>query len=220
MTAVTSVHATPDSLSSAQRTVLIALKEKGEASADALAAELAISASAVRQHLSSLRTAGIVATRPSRGRPGRPVDLYHSTPRGDALFAPADSSLTLELLQDLEAEDPTLVDKVFQRRSRRRAAAFATQLQGLDLEAKLTRLTDLLDDEGYLTKWTVLDDDAYLVTFNNCAIWNVAEHYTLACATELDFLREVLGDVEVTRIVHRRDGSFNCGYEVRPAHRS
>ena len=212
---MTSVHPLGDSLSPAQRNVLIALKEHGEASADDLACSLGISASAVRQHLSGLRAAGIVEARPTRGRPGRPVDIYHSTTRGDALFTPDDSSLTLELLRDLEAEDPALVGRVFQRREHRRVATFAAELTGLDLEQKLARLTELLDAEGYLTKWSRLDDGSYVVSFNNCAIWNVAEHYTLACATELDFLREVLGDVDVTRIVHRRDGHYNCGYEIR-----
>jgi predicted ArsR family transcriptional regulator len=213
---VDQLETTADSLSPARRNVLIALKEKGEACADDLAAALGISSSAVRQHLSGLRSAGYVETRPSRGRPGRPVDLYHSTTRGDAVFNPHGDALTLELLQDLEAEDPDLIDRVFRRREQRRVSTFRRALDGLDIEERLTRLSDLLDAEGYLTRWSRLDDGAYLMTFNNCAIWSVAEQYRLACTTELDFLRQVLGDVQVKRIVHRRDGSFNCGYEIRP----
>lgn len=205
----------PDSLSPARRNVLIALKEKGEACADDLAEALGISSSAVRQHLSGLRSAGYVETRPERGRPGRPVDLYHSTSRGDAVFSPHNDALTLELLQDMEAEDPELVDRVFRRREQRRADTFRRALDGLDIEDRLTKLCELLDAEGYLTRWSTLDDGAHVLTFNNCAIWTVAEQYRLACTTELDFLRDVLGDVQVERIVHRRDGSFNCGYEIR-----
>lgn len=204
-----------DSLSPARRNVLIALKEKGEACADDLATQLGISASAVRQHLTGLRSAGYVEARPGRGRPGRPVDLYHSTRRGDAVFNPPSDALTLELLRDMEAEDPDLVDRVFRRRERRRAETFRRALADLDIEERLTRLSELLDAEGYLTRWSQLDDGSYVLTFNNCAIWNVAEHYRLACTTELDFLRDVLGDVEVTRSVHRRDGHLNCGYEIR-----
>lgn len=216
MTVVDQLETTPDSLSPARRNVLIALKEKGEACADDLATTLGISSSAVRQHLSGLRSAGYVETRPSRGRPGRPVDLYHSTSRGDAVFSPNGDALTLELLQDMEAEDPDLIDRVFRRREQRRATSFKRALEGLDIEDRLTRLSELLDAEGYLTRWSKLDDGAYLLTFNNCAIWTVAEHYRLACATELDFLRDVLGGVEVERIVHRHDGHLNCGYEIRP----
>lgn len=206
-----------DSLSPARRNVLIALKERGEACADDLASALGISSSAVRQHLAGLRSAGYVETRPERGRPGRPVDLYHSTRRGDAVFTPSDSTLTLELLQDLEAEDPDLIERLFERREQRRAATFRRALEGLGIEDRLTRLSEMLDAEGYLTRWSKVDDDTYLLTFNNCAIWKIAEHYRLACTTELEFLRDVLGDVTVERSVHRRDGHFNCGYQVRPA---
>ncbi|MBS1848252.1 MAG: MarR family transcriptional regulator [Actinobacteria bacterium] len=210
------LETTSDILSPARRNVLIALKERGEASADDLAESLHISPSAVRQHLTGLRSAGFVETRPERGRPGRPVDLYHSTRRGDAVFAPSDGSLTLELLQDLEAEDPRIIDRVFQRREHRRAEAFRAELDGLTIEARLSRLCELLDAEGYLARWAAADDGTYRLTFNNCAIWNVAEHYRLACTSELDFLRDVLPDVGVERAVHRRDGSYNCGYTIRP----
>ncbi len=212
---MTRVSTTPESLSPAQRNVLIALKERGEASADELASALGITASAVRQHLGGLRTAGFVATRPARGRPGRPTDLYHSTELGDAQFVPHDTSLTLELLEDLEAEDPQIVERVFARRERRRAETFAAELHGLDLAKRLQRLTELLDNEGYLTRWSESEDGTFQLTFNNCAIWTVAEKFTLACTTELDFLNEVLGDVTITRIDHRRDGHFRCGYEIR-----
>lgn len=204
-----------DLLSPARRNVLVALKEHGEASADDLAETLGISSSAVRQHLSGLRTAGYVETRPERGRPGRPVDLYHSTSRGDAVFTPHNDALTLELLQDLEAEDPDLIERVFQRRERRRAETFRHELDGLELKARVARLSELLDAEGYLTRWSELGDGTFALTFNNCAIWSIAEQYRLACTTELDFLREALGEVTVERVVHRRDGGFNCGYEIR-----
>ena len=46
-----------------QRRVLEALKRRGEATADQLAETLEISASAVRQHLSALRSAGLIAAR-------------------------------------------------------------------------------------------------------------------------------------------------------------
>lgn len=206
----------PDSLSPAQRKVLIALKKQGEASADEVAESLGISASAVRQHLTGLRGAGFVATRQARGRPGRPVDLYHSTDEGDAQFARPDASFTLELLEDLEAEDPALVGRVFRRREQRRAEHFRAAISGLDLPGQLAKLSELLDDEGYLAQWSALDDGTFVLSFHNCAIWTVAERYVQACSTELDFLRDVFTDAKVRRIVHRRDGNFACGYQVSP----
>jgi len=48
-------------LSPAQRQVVVALKRRGEASAEELAEALGITPSGVRQHLATLRAAGVVA---------------------------------------------------------------------------------------------------------------------------------------------------------------
>ena len=181
-----------------------------------MAVALGISSSAVVSTCPGCVPPATSRDRPARGRPGRPVDLYHSTDDGDAPFAPNAGSLTLELLEDLEAEDPELIGRVFRRREQRRAEAFRSELDGLDLPDQLAKLTELLDGEGYLAQWSAGDDGTFVLSFNNCAIWNVAEHYVQACSTELDFLRHVFTDAKVKRLVHRRDGNFTCGYEIRP----
>ena len=89
-----------------QRRVLVALKRRGEATADELSTTLEISPSAVRQHLSALRSAGLIAARKARGQPGRPADLYHTTERTEPLFVTPDSTLSIELLGHIEEEDP------------------------------------------------------------------------------------------------------------------
>ena len=121
-------------LSSAQRQILIAVKRRGEASADDVADMLGITPSAVRQHLATLRTGGFVASRQERGRPGRPADLYHSTELGESLLAgPTTSDLAVELLGHLADEDPQLVPRVFQRRRRQRVEQCREKLAGKTL---------------------------------------------------------------------------------------
>lgn len=217
VTLVDRVDTLLNSLSPARREVLIALKKRGEASASELADELGISTSAVRQHLATLRSSGYVDTRRVRGRPGRPAEIFHSTEEADALFSPPSGTLALELLGDLEAEDPALVTKVFARRGHRRAERFQSELDGLPLADKVVRLTELLDAEGYLTRWSAIGDGGFVLSMHNCAIWNVAERYAQACTTELEFLEDVFVDATVERVVHRRDGSHSCGYEIRPS---
>jgi predicted ArsR family transcriptional regulator len=38
----------------------------------------------------------------------------------------------------------------------------------------------------------------------------------LACATELEFLQEVVPEADVTRVVHKVAGAYVCAYEIRP----
>jgi DeoR family suf operon transcriptional repressor len=204
-------------LSPAQRHTLVALKKRGEASADALADALAITPSAARQHLAALRSAGLVATRQQRGRPGhpgRPADLYHSTHQGEALFAQASDDLSVELLGYIEEEDPNLLSRVFERRQHRRVEQVRVQLAGKSLDEKVAALTEILDAEGYMAEFDKLPDESYRVTLCNCAIWPVASLYGAACATELEFLQVVLPETDVERVEHKVAGGYVCGYAL------
>ena len=205
-------------LSPAQRQTLVALKRRGEASVDALAEALAITPSAARQQLAALRSAGLVATRQQRGRPGhpgRPADLFHSTQQGEALFAQA-SDLSIELLGYIEEEDPSLLSRVFERRQHRRVEQVRDQLAGKSLDEKVAALAEILDAEGYMADFDKLADESYRVTLGNCAIWPVASRYGAACATELEFLQAVLPEAEIERVEHKVAGGHVCGYELGP----
>jgi DeoR family suf operon transcriptional repressor len=57
------------------------------------------------------------------------------------------------------------------------------------------------------------------MTLHSCAIWAVASRYGQACTTELEFLREVLPEVEIERVAHKASGAYACGYEIRPRDR-
>ena len=204
-------------LSTAQRHVLIAVKRRGEASADEVAEILGITPSAVRQHLAALRSGGFVASRQARGRPGRPADLYHSTELGESVFAgPSAGDLSVELLGHIEDEDPELVPRVFARRRRRRVEQCRDQLVGKSLGDTVAGLAAILDAEGYMADVDKLPGDSYRLTLHSCAIWAVASHYGLACTTELEFVQEVVPEAEVTRIVHKVAGAYVCAYEIRP----
>ena len=209
-------HGTLTDLSPAQRLVLVALKKRGEASADELAEDLEITPSGVRQHLAALKSADLVASRQERGRPGRPADLYHGTDLGEALFSRSSDDLSVELLGHIEAEDPELIGRVFERRRRRRVEQARDQLVGKGLDEQVKILAKILDSEGYLADFDKLADGSYRMALHSCAIWAVASRYGQACATELEFLREALPDTEIERVAHKMAGAYACGYEIRP----
>lgn len=206
-------------LSPAQRQVVLALKKRGEASAEELAVALGITPSGVRQHLAALRAAGVVAARQERGRPGRPTDLYHSTDLAEAMLPKSSVDLSVELLDHIEEEDPQLVSRIFERRRDRRVEQARTQMAGKDLDEKISLLAGMLDEEGYLADFEKLPGGVYRMTLHSCAIWAVASRYGQACTTELEFLRGVLPEVEIERVAHKAAGAYACGYEVRPRDR-
>ena len=197
-----------------QRRVLVALKRRGEATADELATALDISASAVRQHLSALRSAGFIASRQDRGHPGRPADRYHATDLTEPLFVATDGSLSIELLGHIEEEDPELVNRVFERRRRRLVEEAKDRLEGRPIDEQVAVLGDLLDSQGFLADSDALSNTRYRINLHSCAIWAVANRYHQACTAELDFIRDLIPDATVERVTHKTDGAHTCTYEI------
>src|SRR5580704_16134614 len=83
--------------------VLALVKRDGPVSADALAARLALTPMAVRQHLHGLALEGLVARAEGerQGSRGRPARLWRITPAADARFADSHADLTAELIQQM-----------------------------------------------------------------------------------------------------------------------
>jgi predicted ArsR family transcriptional regulator len=202
-------------LSPAQRQVLVALKRRGEATAEVLAEDLGITTSGVRQHLVMLSSAGLVGSRQERGRIGRPADLYHATDLAEAHVSGASPDFTLELLALIEEEDPNLVPRLLDRRRNRRVAQVHDQLDGEGFADQVRAIVKLLDDEGYLADFEELGEGTFRLTLHNCAIWAVASQYGHACTSELDFLREALPTAVIDRVSHKVAGAYVCGYEIR-----
>jgi DeoR family suf operon transcriptional repressor len=209
------MHTAGAAPSPTQRRVLAALKRSGDATAEELAATLEISSSAVRQHLRALRSAGLITANQDRGQPGRPADRYHATDLTEPLFVTTDSSLSVELLDHIEEEDPELVNRVFERRRRRLVESAQDKLTGKSIAQQVNVLTNMLDDQGYLADCEKPDHNHYRINLHSCPIWAVATHYTQACTTELDFIRDLMPDATVERVTHKTAGAHTCAYEIR-----
>lgn len=202
------------SISPAQRRVLEALKRVGEATADELAGTLEISSSALRQHLSALRSAGLIAAHQERGHPGRPAQHYRATEGTEQLFVTAANTLSTELLGHIHEEDPDLVNRIFERRRRDQVEAVRDGLSAKSVDERVLHLTELLDTQGYLADCETLDPNHYRINLHSCPIWAVASQYPQACTNELEFLRELLPEANVERVTHKTAGAHSCAYEI------
>ncbi len=208
------MESTETILSPAQRLVLETLKRRGEATAEELAEAIEISSSAIRQHLAALRTAGYVQIRQERGQLGRPAHVFCATEQSEAMFGRTGNELSVELLVHIEAEDPDLVTRVFERRTQTRVADMRAELDGKSLDEKVTLLVQLLDQEGYLADFEYVDPRHYRINLHSCALWAIASRYRQACGSELEFLRELFPEASVERVTHKTAGSHACVYEI------
>src|ERR671918_1991995 len=200
-----------------KRAVVTTLKKRGDTTAEALAEQLNMTVSGIRQQLMALERDGFVTYSEVRAGPGRPRHVYRLTPAAHGLFPKAYADLTNELLEYVDDADPELVAHIFDRRRERRIAGALERMEGLDFDSKIAELTRILDEDGYLADVERNEDGSYIVTERNCAIFGVALRYGQACGSELDFIRRVLPDAQVERIAHMVAGAHNCSYRIQPA---
>lgn len=203
-------------ISGKRRELLTLLKRRGEARAEELAEALEITVSAARQHLAGLLQAELVTFREEKGRPGRPAHVYRLAPAAEALFPRAYDALSRELLQDVAAEDPALLQRLFAQGRRRRVERARERIAGLDFDAQVAELAQMLDDDGYLAEWQPLEDGSYRITEHNCAIIGIAQEHGHACLTEIEFLREVLPEAKIERVAYMMESGHICAYRVSP----
>jgi len=212
---------TTATLPTGRRSVLYAVRRRGEATAEQIAEQLGMTVSGARQHLSALTRDGLVeaselpAPEPRRGR--RTL-VYSVTPAADSLFPKAYGELTNELLGYVADADPAMLEDLFAKRREHRITAARTRLESKrSLGAKVAELTRILDEDGYLATHEKASPGVYLITEQNCAIWAVAQKYGQACTSEIDFIRAVLPEATVERVQHMVAGARRCAYEVRAA---
>jgi DeoR family transcriptional regulator, suf operon transcriptional repressor len=202
-----------------QADVLMALKKQQPMTARELAAQFAVTPNAMRRHLETLETAGIVRhAREVRGV-GGPVHAFTLTGSGEALFPRSYANVLLETLASIEAERGRRgVTDFFRRKWNRLAAEAAPALHSLPLDERVQLVAELWTSLGYMAEAGVDDETGLpLLRKHNCAIRAVAEQYPEVCATEAEFITELVG-VPAERRQHILAGCNTCVYVMSGAH--
>lgn len=216
MTGTTEGVSVPPPISAAQRSVLYAVRRRGEATVADIAAMLDITVSGARQHLTALVDAGLLEAGSAArvpGQHGRSERIYTVAPKAEPLFPRAYGELTNQLLAYVPPES---VAAAFARRRDDRIAQARARLGATrGFRARVVELARLLDEDGYMAGVEQIGRDAYRIAERNCAIFAVAREHAEACSTELEFLRAVMPEARIDRVTHMMAGAHACSYEVR-----
>ena len=190
------------------------LRARGSVSAEELAASLGVSRQCVRKHLDVLERDGYVEHRAERVKRGRPAHVFRLTARAEALFPARYDLFAQAVLRQIgEVWGERGLNTIFCGCAREMADRLRPHLEKLGFDARVRRLAELLDEEGYEAEIEKLPDGSYLLTERNCPVSAVARDYRQMCDRELTLYRELLG-AEVFRESQIAGGAARCVYRV------
>jgi predicted ArsR family transcriptional regulator len=186
--------------------VLELLRRRGQASAEAMAADLGVTPNAVRQHLTNLEREGFVRSEPLRAKRGRPSLLFSLTDRADSVFPKRYGQLATMLLQELrEIGGDEALDDLFARVASRHAKVIGHEIEGLEFDEKLERVVAWIRRAGTLAEETETEEGVK-VTIHNCPFRNTALKFPQVCTITPHLFSQLLGTgVSQSDSIHRRD---------------
>ncbi|MEN1973803.1 MULTISPECIES: helix-turn-helix domain-containing protein [unclassified Cellulomonas] len=201
-----------------RRRVLDLIAADGPVSAAELAAELSLTAAAVRRHLATLEAEGQIGVHDGRGqvgpaRRGRPAKRYVVTAEGQAALSQQYSELAAQALRFVaEIGGADAVRSFAERRvhelEQRHAGALAEA--GDDPARRARVLAEALADDGFAaTARPVPGGHAIQLCQGHCPVQDVASEFPELCEAEAHAFSRMLG-VHVQRLATLARGGHVC----------
>jgi DeoR family transcriptional regulator, suf operon transcriptional repressor len=181
---------------------ILKLLLRQELSAQALAEQLTVSATAVRQHLETLHAQGLVARRKVVTQPSRPTFLYRLSADAAATF-PKRYDLLLGLFVDvlLERHGVEWVMVLVQDAARRLGERVRPRFAVADPRRRWALLLEWLEEELAWHADVSLDDGHYEITIHQCPFREISRTQPAVCGVFFRTLLRVLyADVHVEHV--------------------
>ena len=178
--------------------VLKALRASGQATVNDLAGIVAVKPVTIRHHLTSLQAEGLVDMTEQRHGVGRPVHVYHLTPKAERLFPHSYHLLVDRLLDEIKERFPPeivqqLMDSLAQSRGEIRGGGVA----GPPSAGRRERLVEWLSEQGLAARWRQGEDGLQLVKYH-CPYYAVSEEHPELCRIDEALVHEAI-QAEVER---------------------
>jgi predicted ArsR family transcriptional regulator len=193
--------------------VLKAIQLRGEASIKDVAADLGVTSSAVRLHLTQLQASGAIRAEKVREGVGRPYYVYSATPQAHNLFYKDYGELARLLLEEVnETQGPDALQGVLRRVGDRLADVYRDQIWGQELADRVRAWAELLDQRGVPVELEQTED-GYVLKEYGCPYQNVAAENRAVCEMEQVVMARLLeSGVKLTQCV--LDGHRGCQFTI------
>lgn len=201
-----------------RQAILRLLKQQGPSDSAVLAAQLDISAMAVRQHLYALHTQQLVTYHEEQRPIGRPAKMWGLTPAAEPHFPDAHAALTVSLLNAVEQTFGSEgVQRLVTRCAKHQIVDYRSRIPVRSpLEARLEALVSIRNEEGYMAEVQRLRDGSFLLIENHCPISAAAKACPKLCDAEMEVFLAILGEgVTIERAEHMVAVARRCVYHIR-----
>ena len=199
-----------------RRLLTLLLETKSGLTADALAERLAVSRSAVHQHLTALERDGFVAKRALTSKGGRPGYGWMLTEGGVHLF-PKQYALLASLLVDALKQTLSSDElvRVLRLLGAKLASEHADRLRGKTREQQIAIVAEIMRELGYHAR-TAPDPGAALplIDARNCVYHHLAAEHREVCELDLALLFALLGG-EIEHVECMVRGRASCRFRLR-----
>ncbi|MGA8536993.1 MAG: MarR family transcriptional regulator [Thermoplasmata archaeon] len=178
----------------AKKTLLTLLKRNPGASLKAIAAELRISRAGAHKHLTRLEDEGLVEREYRAGAVGRPRVCFRLTPTAQRIFPAAYTQAALSAMSFIEKhQGRKAVVQMLEERAAELRERHSPRLAGKDLHGRVRELSQIRDEEGYMSELKRPRESGTELLEHNCPIIAIAEKYGEACDVERRMFRDLLG---------------------------
>lgn len=203
-----------------RRQILEILKATGGATVAELADQLEMAPVSVRHHLDILQGDNLIRVgRVERnGTVGRPQQFYVLTAEATELFPNNFAALAAGLLEQMKENlPPEQVRGAFHAIARSIAnEADLPALRSLQIEERLDRVADFLNERGYLARWEANANGSageYLLYKFNCPYNGISSEHSELCAMDQILVDELVGE-NCCRIGSVAENGMCCTYRI------
>ena len=196
--------------------ILYLLKTRGAQSASTIAEILGITAVGARQHLHQLADDGLLQRFDRAEKVGRPTSFWELTDKAQQRFPDRHGDLTVKLIDNIrEVFGEQGLDALIGQREKESLAEYQSALTRChSLGARVKKLAELRDSEGYMAQAVREKSGVWLLLENHCPICAAARQCRGFCRSELEIFRQCLPEAEVERCEYLLDGARRCAYRV------
>lgn len=191
-------------------------REKDGLTIEDLVTRLAITRTAVRQHLAALERDGYVRREGLRVSGGRPGFVYSLSPAGNELFPKQYSWFSaLVLARMREQLGPDGLSRFLRELAADVAAGLAPRLEGKGPSGRVEEVARIMSELGYDAR-VIEQGDTPCIVASNCVYHHLAQEFREVCEFDLGLLESLTGSHAGHPECMVRGGKV-CRFPLEPA---